>query len=154
VGLQDGVGEGFGRLLRHVVPGRHYAHIEQRGEMPLVSGAGWDERDKAVATGIDDHGGHRDRRLEAQGVAVLAGSVAPDTAVALDPESVVRRQLSILGVHNYEPRHLSAALKFLHDTSGRYPWPDLVAEPRPLDAIADLLVNPPGSLPRYSVTPK
>jgi putative phosphonate catabolism associated alcohol dehydrogenase len=92
--------------------------------------------------------------LDVQGVAVLAGSVAPDSAVALDPESVVRRQLSILGVHNYEPRHLSAALKFLHNTSDRYPWPDLVAEPSPLDAIANLLVNPPGSLPRYSVTPK
>jgi putative phosphonate catabolism associated alcohol dehydrogenase len=92
--------------------------------------------------------------LDGQGVAVLAGSVAPDTAVALDPESVVRRQLSILGVHNYEPRHLSTALQFLHDTSDRYPWPDLVAEPRPLEAIADLLVNPPGTLPRYSVTPK
>jgi len=92
--------------------------------------------------------------LDAQGVAVLAGSVAPDTAVALDPESVVRGQLSILGVHNYEPRHLSAALKFLHDTSDRYPWPDLVAEPRPLEDVARLLVSPPGSLPRYSVTPK
>ena len=91
--------------------------------------------------------------LDVQGVVVLAGSVAPDTAVALDPESVVRRQLSILGVHNYEPRHLRAALEFLHDTSDRYPWPDLVAGPEPLDAIANLLVNPPGSLPRYSVTP-
>jgi threonine 3-dehydrogenase len=89
--------------------------------------------------------------LDGQGVAVLAGSVAPDTAVALDPESVVRRQLSIFGVHNYEPRHLSAALEFLHDTNRRYPWPDLVAEPSPLDDIADLLVNPPGSLPRYSI---
>jgi putative phosphonate catabolism associated alcohol dehydrogenase len=91
--------------------------------------------------------------LDAQGVAVLAGAVAPDDVVTLDPESVVRRQLSILGVHNYEPRHLSAALRFLQDSSDRYPWADLVAAPRPLDGIAKLLVNPPGSLPRYSVAP-
>jgi putative phosphonate catabolism associated alcohol dehydrogenase len=92
--------------------------------------------------------------LDGQGVAVLAGSVAPDTVVALDPESVVRRQLSILGVHNYEPRHLSAALRFLRDTSDRFPWPDLVAEPSPLADIANLLVSPPGQLPRYSIAPK
>jgi putative phosphonate catabolism associated alcohol dehydrogenase len=92
--------------------------------------------------------------LDGQGLAVLAGSVAPDTAVALDPESVVRRQLSILGVHNYEPRHLSAALEFLQNSSDRFPWPDLVAAPSPLDDIANLLVNPPGRLPRYSIAPK
>jgi threonine 3-dehydrogenase len=91
------------------------------------------------------------RVLDGQGVAVLAGSVAPDTAVALEPERIVRGQLSIHGVHNYEPRHLSAALEFLHDTSDRFPWPDLVAAPSPLDDIANLLANPPGSLPRYSI---
>jgi threonine 3-dehydrogenase len=60
-------------------------------------------------------------------VAVLAGSVAPDSAVALDPECVVRRQLSIFGVHNYEPRHLSVALRFCGTTAigsrGRISWP-------------------------------
>jgi putative phosphonate catabolism associated alcohol dehydrogenase len=92
-------------------------------------------------------------QLDVQGVAVLAGSVATATAVAVDPERVVRYQLSILGVHNYEPRHLSAALRFLSDTGGRFPWADLVAEPRPLDDIARLLTDPPGPLPRYSIAP-
>jgi putative phosphonate catabolism associated alcohol dehydrogenase len=93
------------------------------------------------------------RELDGQGIAVLAGAVAPGAAVALDPERVVRRQLSILGVHNYEPRHLSAALKFLRQTSDRFPWPGLVAQPRPLDDIGKLLIDPPGPLPRYSVAP-
>lgn len=94
------------------------------------------------------------RALDVQGVAVLAGSVAPDTPVALDPESVVRRQLSIFGVHNYEPRHLSEALNFLRETRDRYPWPDLVAEPVPLGEIGRLLTGPAGPWPRYSVTPR
>jgi putative phosphonate catabolism associated alcohol dehydrogenase len=93
------------------------------------------------------------RQLDVQGVAVLAGAVAADAAVALNPEQVVRSQLSILGVHNYEPRHLGAALRFLRDTRDRFPWAELVAEPRPLGEIADLLADPPGSLPRYSVAP-
>ncbi|OBG84483.1 dehydrogenase [Mycobacterium sp. E3298] len=91
--------------------------------------------------------------LDSQGVAVLAGSVAPDAAIALDPEHVVRRQLSIFGVHNYEPRHLSAALSFLRATHDRFPWGELVARPRPLADVASLLVGSPGPSPRYSVAP-
>lgn len=92
-------------------------------------------------------------QLDVQGVAVLAGAVTADAAVAFDPERVVRRQLSILGVHNYEPRHLGAALTFLRDTSDRYPWSALVAAPRPLNDLVDLLVNQPGPRPRYSIAP-
>jgi putative phosphonate catabolism associated alcohol dehydrogenase len=93
------------------------------------------------------------RTLEVQGVAVLAGSVAPDTPVAVDAESVVRRQLSIAGVHNYEPRHLSAALSFLEKTRDRFPWTDLVAEPKPIEDIVGLLTAPAGSSPRDSIAP-
>jgi hypothetical protein len=56
-------------------------------------------------------------------------------------------------VHNYEPRHLSAALRFLSDTGDRFPWSALVAEPRPLDDLVHLLVDQPGSAPRYSIAP-
>ena len=91
--------------------------------------------------------------LDVQGVAVLAGAVAVDAAVVFDPERVVRRQLSILGVHNYEPRHLSAALRFLGETSDRFPWAGLVAEPQPLAELGNMLVNQPGPSPRYSIAP-
>ncbi|OBJ14621.1 zinc-binding dehydrogenase [Mycobacterium colombiense] len=91
--------------------------------------------------------------LDGQGIAVLAGSVAPNAAVAVDAESVVRRQLSILGVHNYEPRHLAAALTFLHRTCERFPWHELVADPGSLDDLRPLLASPAGPVPRYSIAP-
>ncbi|OBJ75377.1 zinc-binding dehydrogenase [Mycobacterium colombiense] len=91
--------------------------------------------------------------LDGQGIAVLAGSVAPNAAVAVDAESVVRRQLSILGVHNYEPRHLAAALTFLHRTCERFPWHELVADPGSLDDLGPLLASPAGPVPRYSIAP-
>jgi putative phosphonate catabolism associated alcohol dehydrogenase len=94
------------------------------------------------------------RKLDVQGVAVLAGAVAPDGDVALDPEAVVRRHLSLFGVHNYEPRHLTRALDFLRETQDRYPWSGLVADPLPLDDIGDLLTKPVGPTPRYSVMPR
>ena len=93
------------------------------------------------------------RALDVEGVAVLAGAVAPDADVALAPESVVRRHLAIFGVHNYEPRHLTAALQLLRDTGRRFPWSDLVAPPRPLDEVAGLLLEPAGVAPRYAVAP-
>lgn len=92
-------------------------------------------------------------RLDTQGTAILAGSVAPDDPVPLDPETVVRRQLTIAGVHNYEPRHLGAALDFLARTSRTRPWADLVDPPLPLARIAELLTGPSGSNPRASVVP-
>ncbi|WP_197380686.1 zinc-binding dehydrogenase [Mycolicibacterium mengxianglii] len=93
------------------------------------------------------------RKLDIQGVAVFAGSVAPDGDVALDPESVVRRYLSIFGVHNYEPRHLQHALSFLQRTRDEFPWADLVAPPVPLERVGSLLTDPPGTTPRYSIDP-
>lgn len=93
------------------------------------------------------------RKLDVQGVAVFAGSVAPDGDIAVDPESVVRRHLSFFGVHNYEPRHLIQALDFLQQTNSRFPWAELVADPVPLDQISSLLLGAPGSKPRYSIAP-
>jgi putative phosphonate catabolism associated alcohol dehydrogenase len=92
-------------------------------------------------------------KLDVQGVAIFAGSVAPDGDIAVDPESVVRRHLTFSGVHNYEPRHLIQALDFLERTNTRFPWADLVAEPVPLDQIGRLLTGAPGTKPRYSVAP-
>ncbi|OBI97315.1 alcohol dehydrogenase catalytic domain-containing protein [Mycobacterium sp. 1465703.0] len=91
--------------------------------------------------------------LDVQGVAVLAGAVAPNVAVAVDAESVVRRQLSIFGIHNYEPRHLTAALSFLRRARERFPWSELVADPGTLDDLGALLTAPAGPVPRYSIAP-
>ena len=51
------------------------------------------------------------RRLEVQGTAVLAGSVASAAAVGIDTETLVRGHITITGVHNYEPRHLTQAVE-------------------------------------------
>jgi alcohol dehydrogenase len=67
------------------------------------------------------------------GVLVLAGTVAPVGNVGLDPENVVRRMLTIRGVHNYHPRDLEAALTFLAGPGRNYPFESLVAAEYPLD---------------------
>ncbi|WP_229054653.1 zinc-binding dehydrogenase [Aeromicrobium sp. Leaf350] len=66
------------------------------------------------------------------GVVVLVGSVFPTPPVPLDPESVVRRLVTVTGVHNYAPAHLHAAVTFLEDRATHYPFAALVGPPRPL----------------------
>lgn len=92
-------------------------------------------------------------RLDVGGVLVLAGSVTPGPPLALDPESVVRRHLTIIGVHNYEPRHLTAAVDFLDRTREVFPWADLVAAPVELEDIRHVLTAPSTGVLRSSVAP-
>lgn len=92
-------------------------------------------------------------RLDIGGTLVLAGSVTPGPALAVDPETVVRHWLTITGVHNYEPRHLHQAVTFLDDTHERYPWETLVVAPVPLEDIAVALRPPPSGKLRTAVTP-
>ena len=57
---------------------------------------------------------------------VLVGTVMKSRPVAIDPEGVVRKCQSILGMHNYVPDDLRAAVRFLKRWHDRYPFGDLV----------------------------
>lgn len=92
-------------------------------------------------------------RLDIGGRLVLAGSVMPGPAVPMDPEAVVRRWLMISGVHNYEPRHLDAAVSLLDRTLDVYPWESLVAAPMTLDDIGQAFLRPDPGLLRLSIKP-
>jgi alcohol dehydrogenase len=80
------------------------------------------------------------------GTVVLAGTVAPVGTIGLDPENMVRRMLTIRGVHNYHPRDLATALAFLAGPGQAYPWDSLIAAEYPLEqaeqAFADAHARP------------
>jgi alcohol dehydrogenase len=80
------------------------------------------------------------------GTVVLAGTVAPVGNIGLDPEDVVRRMLTIRGVHNYHPRDLAAALVFLAGPGHNFPWQTLIVAEYPLgkveEAFADAHARP------------
>lgn len=92
-------------------------------------------------------------RLDVGGRLVLAGSVAPGPSLAVDPEHVVRRWLTVTGVHNYEPHHLREAIDYLDASQAHRPWSDLVSPPRPLADIARLLTTNVSARPRDAVVP-
>jgi putative phosphonate catabolism associated alcohol dehydrogenase len=63
---------------------------------------------------------------------VLVGSVFPQRAVSIAAESVVRRLLTIRGLHNYTPADLDRAIAFLSANHERFPFRGLVSDTFPL----------------------
>ena len=86
------------------------------------------------------------------GRVVLAGSVAPQGTVPVDPERLVRGLITVVGVHNYEPRHLRRAVEFL-SAHPEYPFGSVIAEPVRLDELPELLTRQGGPVVRSSVAP-
>ncbi|MDB5348214.1 MAG: phosphonate catabolism associated alcohol dehydrogenase [Schlesneria sp.] len=82
------------------------------------------------------------------GTLVLVGSVFPAAPVPLSFEQIVRRQLTIRGIHNYAPRHLLTAVEFLSRHHHDYPFAELVTQWVPLTSIADAfqLAKDPGAI--------
>lgn len=73
------------------------------------------------------------------GKIVLMGSVFPTPPVNVPMEQVIRKMLTIRGVHNYGPRHLARAVKFLASTHTQFPFSQMVSDWFPLDEFSQAL---------------
>jgi putative phosphonate catabolism associated alcohol dehydrogenase len=75
------------------------------------------------------------------GSVILVGSVFPSRPVPISAEQLVRRCLTLRGIHNYAPRHLNSALEFLVSHLS-LPFENLVTDWKPLMAIERVLAEP------------
>ena len=73
--------------------------------------------------------------LRMGGTLVLVGSVFPGEPVPVALEQIVRRHLTIRGIHNYAPRHLATAIEFLTAHHQQFPFAELVTSWYPLSEI-------------------
>ena len=73
--------------------------------------------------------------LRVGGVYVIAGLVNPGAMLALDGNELLRRLITLKGLHNYHPRHLVQALDFLLENRARFPFAELVEARFPLEAL-------------------
>jgi len=64
--------------------------------------------------------------LRTGGRYVLGGVVNPDSFVRIDANLLLRKLVTLRGVHNYHPRNLVQALDFVQANRSRYPFHDLV----------------------------
>ncbi|WP_241988579.1 alcohol dehydrogenase catalytic domain-containing protein [Cryobacterium sp. TMT1-3] len=89
------------------------------------------------------------------GVVVLVGSVSPGEAVPLDPESIVRRLVTVRGVHNYTPDDLAQAVTYLSGAWHRHPFSALVGAIFDLSqADAALTLAATACHPRVGLSPQ
>lgn len=89
------------------------------------------------------------------GTVVLVGSVFPADPVPFDAESIVRRLVTVAGVHNYTGDDLVEAVAFLAGRGRAYPFADAVGEVRPLTGVDEALAaaSGPGAPLRIGLVP-
>ncbi|XP_068693636.1 L-threonine 3-dehydrogenase-like isoform X2 [Montipora foliosa] len=63
------------------------------------------------------------------GLYVLIGMVHPDSKLDLTGEQIIRKCITIKGIHNYSPQHLDKAVSFLSRTYIKYPYKQLFSQP-------------------------
>lgn len=68
---------------------------------------------------------------------VWVGATFPGRPVSISAERVVRKLLTIQGVHNYAPEDLATALQFLQRSQHQFPFERLVGEAFPLEEAND-----------------
>lgn len=64
--------------------------------------------------------------LRVGGRYVLGGLVSPDANVTIDANMLVKRWITMRGIHNYHPRHLIQALDFVMANRKRFPFKEIV----------------------------
>lgn len=92
--------------------------------------------------------------LNIGGIAIWVGAVYSERNISIDAESVVRRILTIKGLHNYIPEDLAFAIKFLESTHLLYPFESLVEADFPLKELDEAFRSANGSGKyRVGITP-
>lgn len=72
------------------------------------------------------------RMLRTGGRYVIGGLVNPEAHFTLDGNDLLKRWITLRGIHNYHPRHLVEALDFVLANRTRFPFADIVDSTFPL----------------------
>ncbi|EAZ79155.1 alcohol dehydrogenase, zinc-containing [Algoriphagus machipongonensis] len=73
--------------------------------------------------------------LNIGGISIWVGAVYSQRDFSFNAEQIVRRLLTIKGLHNYKPEDLAFAIEFLEISKNQYPFESLVAEEYPLEKL-------------------
>jgi len=94
------------------------------------------------------------RCLRKGGRLVEVGSVVPGAHFTYDASELISRRLTLMGIHNYDNRHLQAAVDFLAATRQRFPFAKIVTHRVSLERIAEgLQVAHCGEAIRVAILP-
>lgn len=94
------------------------------------------------------------RLLRPGGTYGFVGMVHPYSQLELTGEQVIRKHLTLFGIHNYGPKHLDEAITFLSRTHTRNPYGELVSPPLALTSLVEAIeLAKSGEWHRVSVMP-
>jgi len=77
--------------------------------------------------------------LRPGGKYLLAGLVHPDSHLGITAEQLIRKCLTLKGIHNYAPRHLEEAVSFLARNHQQFPFDQIVSPAFPLENLSDAM---------------
>lgn len=80
-----------------------------------------------VSTGI--------KMLRTGGRYVIGGLVSPNATMMIDGNQILKKMITLKGVHNYHPRQLIQALDFVMANRDRYPFADIIDSKFSLDQL-------------------
>lgn len=75
--------------------------------------------------------------LDIGGTAIWVGAVYSERKTAIDAESIVRRIITIKGLHNYIPEDLAYAIRFMESVRNRHPFASLVGAEYDLSRLGE-----------------
>lgn len=117
-------------MNREQLPAIINAHCQPEGPDTVIEVCGVPD---AVTLGLDI--------VRIGGTYVIAGLVSPGAQVTIDANRIVRKMLTLRGIHNYHPRHLMEALDFVVTNRARYPFSELVDGLYPLDQVTQAMAD-------------
>lgn len=79
------------------------------------------------------------RLLRNGGTYIFIGLVHPDSELSISGETIIKKCLTLRGIHNYAPHHLDTALEFLERQVSQRPFESLVAPAQPLEDLTAAL---------------
>lgn len=80
------------------------------------------------------------RLVRTGGRIILVGAVFPADPAPIVIEQLVRKHLTICGVHNYQAKDLISATEFMHKNNHKFPFKRLVEHTFPLERIEDAIL--------------
>ena len=116
------------------IDGRSHKYAQSRQQITAVAPRGVDA--VIEVAGVAELIQEGIRLLRPGGYYGLVGMVHPDSQLGLTGEQVIRKCLTLYGIHNYGPEHLEQAVQFLGQTVDTYPYESLVSAPVPLQQLA------------------
>jgi len=116
------------------------ALVAEFGGIPLTAGSLLPPVDLVIeVTGQSSVVPDGIKALRPGGHYVWAGMVHPDSRLDLTGEQVLRKCLTLRGVHNYAPHHLAAGLDFLAGNQTRLPFEKLTSPALPLERLNEAM---------------